>query len=68
MCCWTAVSSSTSLLYSLSRRPARPTRPVAKICQIGWFCQLRDIHLQASGYAEMAQLIADALPKKKKGK
>ena len=41
---------------------------VAKICQIGWFCQLRDIHLQASGYAEMAQLIADALPKKKKGK
>jgi lysophospholipase L1-like esterase len=41
---------------------------VAKICQIGYFCQIRDIHLNASGYGEMAQLIADTLPKKKKNK
>ena len=39
---------------------------VAKICQIGYFCQIRDVHLNASGYGEMAQLIADTLPKKKR--
>jgi lysophospholipase L1-like esterase len=38
---------------------------VATICRIGWFCELRDIHLKPEGYLEMAKLIAETLPKKK---
>jgi lysophospholipase L1-like esterase len=39
---------------------------VATVCEISWFCDRGDIHLKASGYLEMAKLIADTLPKKGK--
>jgi len=39
---------------------------VATICTIGYYCELRDIHLKPEGYGEMAALIAETLPKKKK--
>lgn len=38
---------------------------VATICEISYFCERGDIHLHANGYFQMAQLIADTLPKKK---
>jgi lysophospholipase L1-like esterase len=37
---------------------------VAKVCQLTYYCQFRDIHSRTSGYKIIAQLIAKALPKK----
>jgi lysophospholipase L1-like esterase len=37
--------------------------PVAKVCQLTWYCQFRDIHARRSGYRLIAQLIARALPR-----
>jgi lysophospholipase L1-like esterase len=38
---------------------------VATVCRISYYCELRDIHLKPDGYFEMAELIAETLPKKK---
>jgi lysophospholipase L1-like esterase len=40
--------------------------PVAKICELTWYCQFGDIHSKKSGYKVIAQLVVDALPKRKK--
>jgi lysophospholipase L1-like esterase len=42
--------------------------PVATICRISYFCEIRDIHLKDEGYRIIAELIANTLPKKKKEK
>jgi lysophospholipase L1-like esterase len=39
--------------------------PVAKVCQLTWYCQFRDIHARRSGYRLIAQLIARALPRRR---
>lgn len=37
---------------------------VAKVCQLTYYCQFRDIHARTSGYKLIAQLIAKTLPRK----
>jgi lysophospholipase L1-like esterase len=39
--------------------------PVAKVCQLTYFCQFRDIHARRSGYRLIAQLIVRALPRRR---
>lgn len=38
--------------------------PVARICELTWFCQYRDIHAKRAGYRVIAKLIAKTLPKR----
>ena len=38
--------------------------PVARVCQLTWFCQYRDIHARKSGYRLIANLIAKTLPRR----
>jgi lysophospholipase L1-like esterase len=40
--------------------------PVAKICQLTWYCQFGDIHSKKSGYKVIAQLVVKTLPRAKK--
>ena len=35
---------------------------VAKVCELTYYCQFRDIHARTSGYRIIAQLIAKTLP------
>ena len=37
---------------------------VAKVCQLTYYCQFRDIHARTNGYKIIAQLIAKTLPRK----
>lgn len=37
--------------------------PVAKICELTWFCSAQDIHAKKAGYKIIADLIAGTLPK-----
>lgn len=37
--------------------------PVATVCNITFYCSLRDIHPQTSGYTQIADLVAAAVPK-----
>ena len=38
---------------------------VAKVCQITYYCQFRDIHARTNGYKIIAQLIARTLPNRR---
>ena len=38
--------------------------PVAKVCQISYYCNFRDIHLTTAGYGVIAKLVARTLPRK----
>jgi lysophospholipase L1-like esterase len=38
---------------------------VAKVCQISYYCQFRDIHARTNGYKIIAQLIAKTLPNRR---
>lgn len=35
--------------------------PVAKVCQLTYYCQFQDIHARTEGYSIIAQLVADTL-------
>lgn len=37
--------------------------PVAKICELTWYCSVQDIHAKAAGYKIIAELVAGTLPK-----
>jgi lysophospholipase L1-like esterase len=37
---------------------------VARVCQISYFCQFRDIHLNHQGYGEVARVYLDELPRR----
>jgi lysophospholipase L1-like esterase len=39
--------------------------PVAKICELTWYCQFGDIHSKKSGYKVIAELVVKTLPKRK---
>ena len=39
--------------------------PVAKICQLTWYCQFGDIHSNKDGYKAIAELVVKTLPKVK---
>jgi lysophospholipase L1-like esterase len=36
--------------------------PVARVCQLTYFCALRDIHARTNGYRVIARLVAQTLP------
>jgi lysophospholipase L1-like esterase len=38
---------------------------VAKVCQLSYYCQFRDIHARTNGYKIIAQLIAKTLPNRR---
>jgi lysophospholipase L1-like esterase len=38
--------------------------PVARVCQLTWFCQYGDIHARSNGYRLIADLIARTLPRR----
>ena len=38
--------------------------PVARICELTWYCSVRDIHAKKAGYKLIAQLVAATLPKR----
>jgi lysophospholipase L1-like esterase len=38
--------------------------PVAKVCELTYYCDLRDVHARTSGYRLIAELIAATLPRR----
>lgn len=38
--------------------------PVAKVCELTYYCQFRDIHARTQGYRIIAKLVADTLPRR----
>jgi hypothetical protein len=59
----TAATGGYDSLDELTRLPSgyQVPEPVARICRISSYCQLRDIHLRTSGYRLIARLIAARL-------
>jgi lysophospholipase L1-like esterase len=41
--------------------------PVAKVCELTYYCAYRDIHMNTEGYGIIADLIAKTLPRKRNG-
>jgi hypothetical protein len=39
-------------------------KPVARVCQLTWFCQYGDIHARSNGYRLIADLVARTLPRR----
>jgi len=39
-------------------------KPVAKVCELTYYCEFRDIHARTSGYRIIATLIANTLPRR----
>jgi len=52
--------SATTTLAPYGRIPV----PVAKVCELTYFCQYHDIHPHTAGYAVIARLIVDTLPRR----
>src|SRR5919109_409224 len=38
--------------------------PVAKVCEVTYYCEFRDIHARTSGYRRIAELIVKTLPRR----
>jgi hypothetical protein len=38
--------------------------PVAKVCELTYYCEFRDIHARTRGYTLIAELIVKALPRR----
>jgi lysophospholipase L1-like esterase len=67
---WVDVTAATGAYTPLDQTTDTPdfgTVPVAvaKVCDLTYFCQFQDIHSRTSGYAVIAQLIADTLPRRR---
>lgn len=54
---------SLDRLTSLAPHGAVPV-PVARICRLTYYCEMRDIHARAPGYRLIARLIARTLPRR----
>jgi lysophospholipase L1-like esterase len=39
--------------------------PVAEVCRLTWYCQVRDIHATKAGYGLIADLVARTLPRRR---
>jgi lysophospholipase L1-like esterase len=39
-------------------------KPVAKVCELTYYCEFRDIHARTSGYRIIAKLVANTLPRR----
>jgi lysophospholipase L1-like esterase len=63
------VTAATGAYGSLDELVAMPSgalvpQPVADICRLTYYCERRDIHARTSGYKLIAELIAEALPRR----
>ena len=38
--------------------------PVAKVCELTYYCEFRDIHARTDGYRIIAKLVAKTLPRR----
>ena len=38
--------------------------PVAKVCELTYYCEFRDIHARTDGYRTIAKLVATTLPRR----
>jgi lysophospholipase L1-like esterase len=61
------VTAATGAYGSFDKLVALPSgalvpKPVAEICRLTFYCQLRDIHARTSGYGLIAKLVAKTLP------
>lgn len=64
------VTAATGAYGSMSNTTDLPyfgtiPTPVAKICELTYFCQFGDIHARTSGYGLIADLIAKTLPRRR---
>jgi lysophospholipase L1-like esterase len=62
----TAASGAYGSLDELVTLPSgtQVPKPVADVCRISYYCELRDIHLRRSGYRLIAELIVGTLPRR----
>jgi lysophospholipase L1-like esterase len=64
------VTAATGAYRSLSdmtelKPYGRIPLPVARVCQLTFFCQYHDIHPRTAGYRLIAELVVDALPRRR---
>jgi lysophospholipase L1-like esterase len=62
----TGAYGSMAQTTTLAPYGAIPT-PVAKVCQLTYYCQFADIHARTAGYRIIAQLVAAELPRRRAG-
>jgi hypothetical protein len=60
----TATTGAYGALTRLTDLPpyGRIPLPVAKVCELTYFCQYHDIHLRTAGYKIIAELVVRTLP------
>ena len=63
------VTKQTGAYGSLDELVALPSgtmvpKPVAKVCELTYYCEFRDIHARTRGYRIIAKLIANTLPRR----
>ena len=63
------VTAKTGAYGSLDELVALPSgtmvpKPVAKVCELTYYCEFRDIHARTSGYRIIAKLVANTLPRR----
>jgi lysophospholipase L1-like esterase len=62
----TAASGAYSSLDALVTLPSgtQVPKPVAEVCRLTYYCELRDIHARTSGYRLIAELVVGTLPRR----
>jgi lysophospholipase L1-like esterase len=63
------VTATTGAYGSLDELVELPSgtmvpEPVAKVCELTYYCEFRDIHARTSGYRIIAKLVANTLPRR----
>jgi lysophospholipase L1-like esterase len=62
----TAASGAYGSLEELVALPSGTVvpKPVAEVCRLTYYCEFRDIHARTSGYALIADLVVESLPRR----
>jgi lysophospholipase L1-like esterase len=62
----TAASGAYGSLDELVTLPSgtQVPKPVADVCRLTYYCELRDIHARTSGYRLIAELVVNTLPRR----
>ena len=60
----TGAYGSLDELVALAERHDGAQVPVAKVCELTYYCEFRDIHARTSGYRLIAKLVANTLPRR----
>ncbi len=63
------VTAKSGAYGSLEELVALPSgelvpKPVARVCELTYYCEFRDIHARTSGYRLIAKLVANTLPRR----